>query len=359
MRIWVHVRGALLWAGLLVLLEACGAKTGLRVDYCEDEGLVRSCSTGCGPGTQTCQRGLWSECQVTVSERSCTNECGEGSQSCVDDRWTTCAVPVAERSCTNDCGEGTQVCSDGSWSTCDVAEVVRRCVSVCGEGQERCVAGTWSACDAPQPKPPALEATIRDFQETHPDFEPDVNGEDYGIVAEDLGADRLPVYADAVGSTPTTTGKQNFDQWFRDVPGVNQSTSFVIPLQPVPGDEDVYAYDNGAFFPIDGQLFGNQGRRHNYHFTVELHSEFLYRGGERFTFRGDDDIWVFLNGKLAIDLGGLHSELTRTVNLDTRAEQLGLEPGNVYSFDLFFAERHTVESHFRIETTISEFANCD
>jgi fibro-slime domain-containing protein len=60
-----------------------------------------------------------------------------------------------------------------------------------------------------------------------------------------------------------------------------------------------------------------------------------------------------MNGKLAIDLGGLHSALNRTVNLDASAASLGLVKGNTYPLELFHAERHTTASHFRIDTTLS------
>jgi fibro-slime domain-containing protein len=195
-----------------------------------------------------------------------------------------------------------------------------------------------------------LTGTIRDFQDSHPDFEYIISGLDEGIVENTIGSDGKPVYAGSAGN-PSTTNKDNFDQWYRDVVGVNQSTTYSIELTDNDGDE-IYTYSNSSFFPIDNQLFGNEGRPHNYHFTYELNSQFTYKGGEKFTFTGDDDLWVFINGKLAIDLGGVHGALSETVELDTVATTLGITPGNKYSLALFFAERHTSQSNFRIETSI-------
>ena len=73
--------------------------------------------------------------------------------------------------------------------------------------------------------------------------------------------------------------------------------------------------------------------------------------GGSFSFRGDDDLWIYINGKLAIDLGGVHGAESKTVNLDDYAQELGIEPGNSYSFDLFFAERHRTQSNFKFQTT--------
>jgi fibro-slime domain-containing protein len=197
-----------------------------------------------------------------------------------------------------------------------------------------------------------LTGVLRDFKEEHPDFEFNI-GDDPGIVLADLGSDGKPVYAGSDGN-PTTTTKENFDQWFRDVGGVNKAISFPITLAKT---GSVFTYDNGNFFPLDGQGFGNEGHDHNFHFTYELHTTFNYAGGETFKFTGDDDLFVFINKKLAIDLGGVHGSMTGEVNLDAEAGKLGLAKGKVYALDFFFAERHLTESHFRIDTTL-DFVDC-
>ncbi|MEX2123375.1 MAG: fibro-slime domain-containing protein [Woeseia sp.] len=192
-----------------------------------------------------------------------------------------------------------------------------------------------------------LTGTLRDFNDSHPDFEGPCCSSDPGIVEIGLGADGLPVYAGQAGN-PMTTGQANFDQWYRDAIGVNLATDFSINLENSIANPNVYTYSNNNFFPADGLLLGNQGRVHNYHFTYALSSAFTYQGGESFTFTGDDDLWVFIGGNLVIDLGGVKPATTGSVNLDT----LGLTTGQDYSFNLFFAERHTTESAFRIDTSI-------
>jgi|JI6StandDraft_1071083.scaffolds.fasta_scaffold00334_3 fibro-slime domain-containing protein len=198
------------------------------------------------------------------------------------------------------------------------------------------------ACDQ------VLHATVRDFKEAHPDFEYKIKSEK-GIVLPELGADDKPVYA-SDGETASTTGKANFDQWYRDVAGVNAPFLVDIALQDLGGGS--YSYDNPAFFVLDGKGFGSEGHEHNFHFTLELHTEFVYRGGEVFRFRGDDDLFVFINKKLAMDLGGVHGPQEAEAVLDDLAGELGIAPGGKYALDFFFAERHTQESNFRIETTI-------
>ncbi|MCA9656968.1 MAG: fibro-slime domain-containing protein [Myxococcales bacterium] len=196
-----------------------------------------------------------------------------------------------------------------------------------------------------------LVGVVRDFQSSHPDFEAEISAEK-GIVAAQLGGDHKPVYAGG-GGTVTTHGEANFNQWYNDVQGVNQALEVTIPLSD--NGMGAFVFDSAAFFPIDGQGFGNEGNSHNYHFTLELHTKFKYEGGEVFKFTGDDDLFVFVNGVLAIDLGGVHGPMSGEVNMDAQAAQLGISVGGEYTLDFFFAERHTTESNFHIETTIACF----
>jgi fibro-slime domain-containing protein len=232
-----------------------------------------------------------------------------------------------------------------------------------GSGSGSTAGGVVSGCQ------PNLTGLVRDFHGAdepggHGDFETfSGNSASPGIVQPALGVDQKPVYAangpliDPDNGQQTTTAEA-YNQWYRDTPGVNQSTQFQVQLQPsnTPG---VLTFDDGTFFPIDGQLFGNYANEgHNFHFTFELHTTFTYNGGEVFTFTGDDDLWVFINNKLAIDLGGLHPEVSDSVSLDDIAAEFGITIGGSYPLDLFHAERHTNASHFRIDTSIA-FTNCE
>lgn len=110
----------------------------------------------------------------------------------------------------------------------------------------------------------------------------------------------------------------------------------------------VYQFEDQSFFPLDDQGYGNEGRSHNYGFAMELHTTFTKKEGITFHFTGDDDVWAFIDGNLEMDIGGVHSAISDSFNVD----DLELENGKEYDFDFFFAERHTTQSHIWITTNI-------
>ena len=217
---------------------------------------------------------------------------------------------------------------------------------------------------------------VRDFKGInepmgHPDFEHfSGNGPSKGIVQATLGSDQKPVYASTGAYTgmygQQTTSKADFDQWYRNTQDVNKP--FLVSFYFEPNNK-VLTFQSMTFFPIDGVGWGNSchepdadpktcpPQAHNFGFTTEIHTRFNYMGGETFAFTGDDDLWVFINNKLAIDLGGLHPQASDMISLDASAKDLGITVGNAYDLDLFHAERHTNASDFRVDTNL-QFTNC-
>jgi fibro-slime domain-containing protein len=190
-----------------------------------------------------------------------------------------------------------------------------------------------------------------------------------GLVDAQLGADQKPVYASKCqGGTMSatdcpygqqTTSQANYDTWYRNTENVNKPYLVYFQLASSGG---VSTFSSKAFFPLDGAGWGNSGtgqdgKQHNFGFTTELHTTFKYTGGEHFTFTGDDDLWVFINGHLALDIGGLHPSASGTVDLDASATALGITAGNNYPLELFHAERHTSASNFRVDTNFV-FVDC-
>jgi len=207
-----------------------------------------------------------------------------------------------------------------------------------------------------------LKVTIRDFPKDHSDMEmlfPDSAGDDdgpelptTGLVFDTLGSDKTPVFASSTGNDENKKGAiitdaKSFDDWYHTKDAVNKEFTKEIKLEETsPG---TFEYDNDMFFPLtNDEGFGAEGNPHNYYFTTEIHTGFTYSGGEVFTFIGDDDLWMFIDDKLIIDLGGLHLSSTKTVNLD----ELGLTKDQLYQMHIFHAERKMKDSHFKISTSI-------
>lgn len=119
------------------------------------------------------------------------------------------------------------------------------------------------------------------------------------------------------------------------------------------------------FMPLQNRGFGfdcryrywtsttdtNCFKKQNFGFTMEMHKTFTYKTGQVFEFKGDDDVWVFINNKAVVDMGGIYGDGIAKVNLDT----LGLTEGKEYPFDFFYCERAIRGSNILITTNMLLF----
>ena len=325
---------------------------------------------------------------ATCHQTVCGDGVREGTEAC-DDKNTVDGDGCSS-TCTlePDCGTGTCVtkCGDGikqGTEACDDGNTVD------GDGcsHDCLVESGFSCADATPALPPSLNlaVTFRDFISfplgsalRHPDFEAAFSGMDVtpNLVQSMLDATGLPVMDGRCAQAGVTaqcpygqqlTSTANFNQWYRDASGVNLDIPSTLLLTKQGAGSYVFDSGNAGFYPIDNKGWTvttppqedvamadpviNDGGDHDFGFTTEVRYFFQYRGGETLSFSGDDDLWIFLNGQLAIDLGGLHTRTQRSLAVDDAAATLGLTIGGIYEIALFHAERHSTGSNFKLTLT--------
>ena len=111
--------------------------------------------------------------------------------------------------------------------------------------------------------------------------------------------------------------------------------------------------DNPSVWDWGATSWDNSDR--NQQFCYESHSTFVYHEDQEFSIVGSDDIWVFVNNKLAIDNGGAHLPVPGYVvlkNLNTVYGTDFLIDGRDYPLDIFFCDRISGKSDIKIKTNI-------
>jgi fibro-slime domain-containing protein len=365
----------------------CGDGLRVGLEKCDDGNTVAGdgCSAACTVETGFACTTAGQPCHATV----CGDHVQEGGESCDDGNTVPgdgCSMdckaePVCTGSdgCTSPCGDGlklpTEECDDGNRTSSD------GCSADCKlEPAWDCADVVETTTDVPvvfRDMIPKI-ATITD-PPPHPNFEV---ARDSGrvvpnIVLDTLAADRKPQYNPDVDTTNSmTTNAEDFKSWYHDS---NYSSVVVDTLPLVAGANGTYVYDhsgtyrNGAwtspaYFPLDGRGWDAPGgpgipwnetcdqdnAKHNFSFTSEVRYWFEYHGGENLSFVGDDDVWVFVNGKLAVDLGGVHEASPGSITLDaTAATTFNLTVGTIYEIVIFQAERKITRSSYKL--TIGQF----
>ncbi|MBO4351547.1 MAG: DUF4215 domain-containing protein [Proteobacteria bacterium] len=201
----------------------------------------------------------------------------------------------------------------------------------------------------------------------NPDFMCITNATCEGVVAEELDIDNTPSLMPPSNIKTLSVSNGNscldlytcpevFKWWYKDMPGLNRTLNRSLLLNRE-GNENVYKYSSSYFYPIGvDEGYGKEGSNgeRNGEFSCTIQTYFRFDAkNEELTFAGDDDVWVFFNRRLAIEVAGIHGAWRKTVTLteEVAKEKFHMYAGGIYPIHMFHAERCTGESSFELTLT--------
>lgn len=139
-------------------------------------------------------------------------------------------------------------------------------------------------------------------------------------------------------------------------------------VEVVDSKKNVVAKAGADFFPLDHASSNVNDdacprKTHNYYFGMRYDVSFTlgdYVGPLNYSFTGDDDLWVILDGKtVAVDVGGVHDALTREVDLwnvlgvsKDASERTDGEKTVSHRLTILYMERGGYESNCQMEFTL-------
>ena len=131
-----------------------------------------------------------------------------------------------------------------------------------------------------------------------------------------------------------------------DWPHYKDGTEIFVSSQDQGNNPRWNSFETGV--DMDTAIMTTAGR--NQHFCLESHAKFQFRKGLNFSISGNDDIWVYINNKLAVDIGGVHIPAPGYVDLDKFLPTA--KAGDIYDIDIYFCNRRNPTSTLQISTNM-------